>query len=286
MGDNITCTMLRHAFEEGISLGESVHRKLMRDFRLYMLVGGMPQAVSQYIESNNFYHVDQVKRDIISLYQEDFRKIDSTGRMTKIFSSIPAQLNSNASRYNVSGVMPGNRANNIISLLAEMEDSKTILVSYHVNDPNIGLTSNIDLNRFKLFMADTGLFVTQMFHDKDFTENIIYNKLLSGKLSANLGYLFENIIAQMLTMNGYNLFYHTFFNEKSRHNYEIDFLLSNKNKICPIEVKSSGYKTHASLDAFAKKYSSRIDTQYIAYTKDYHRDGEIKYIPVYMIPFL
>ena len=102
-----------------------------------------------------------------------------------------------------------------------------------------------------------------MYMDRSSTENEIYAKLLSDKLPANLGYLYENVVAQILAANGNELFYYTFLNEASRHNYEIDFLLSRKNKICPIEVKSSNYKTHSSLDAFCKKYSSRIHEKFL-----------------------
>ena len=143
-----------------------------------------------------------------------------------------------------------------------------------------------DLGKFKLFLADTGLFTTLAFKDKDFTENVIYEKLLNDKLTSNLGYLYENIVAQTLAVNGNDLFYHTFLNEKSRHNYEIDFLLARKNKICPIEVKSSGYKTHASLDAFTVKFSDRILEKYLVYTKDLRKDGDIVCMPVYMAMFL
>ena len=137
------------------------------------------------------------------------------------------------------------------------------------------MSTNKDLCKFKLFLCDTGLFTTLMFKDKDFTENIIYEKLLNDTLNTNLGYLYENIVAQILTCNGNELFYYTFFNETSRHNYEIDFLLASRNKICPIEVKSSGYKTHKSLDEFCKKYSDRILDKYLVYTKDLAKDSDI-----------
>ena len=137
-----------------------------------------------------------------------------------------------------------------------------------------------------MFVCDTGLFTTLMFKDRDFTENIIYEKLLNDKLNANLGYLYENVIAQILTANGDELFYHTFLNPSSRHNYEIDFLITRKNKICPLEIKSSGYKKHASLDRFSEKYSARILDKYLIYTKDYAKDQDVICLPVYMTPFL
>ena len=286
IGDQTTMPMLRKCYEARQGVGQQINRKLLRDFRVYMLVGGMPQAINEYLATNNLRKVDLIKRDILKLYEDDFKKFDPTGRASLLFDSIPAQLSQNASRYHVSNVLENTRANDILRLIAEMSDSKTVLVSYHANDPNVGMSSNKDLSRFKLFVCDTGLFTTLMFKDHDFTENEIYEKLLNGSLSANLGYLYENVVAQILTANGNELFYHTFINPKSRHNYEIDFLLTKKNKVCPIEVKSSGYKTHASLDAFCEKFSDRILWKYLVYTKDYARDSDTVCLPIYMTPLL
>ena len=286
VGDLTTIPLLKKVFDSGKPVGVQIHRKLMRDFRLYMLVGGMPQAVNEYIETNNFRKVDQIKRDILNLYEDDFKKIDPTGKLSSLFDAIPAQLNKNASRYQVSSVLNGERAENILESIAELKDSKTVLVSYHANDPNAGMSNNKDLGKFKLFLSDTGLFTTLIFKDGDFTENIIYEKLLNDKLSANLGYLYENAVAQILTANGNALFYHTFMNESTRRNYEIDFILARKNKVCPIEVKSSGYKTHASLDAFSRKFSDRILDKYLIYTKDFAKDEDIFCLPTYLVQFL
>ncbi|MCD8020161.1 MAG: AAA family ATPase [Clostridiales bacterium] len=286
LGDDTTARIIRKMFEEKKSLGDELNRRLMRDFRLYMLVGGMPQVVEEYLDSNNFRKVDLVKRDILKLYEDDFIKIDPTGKTSLLFHAIPAQLNKNASRYQVSSVLENERADTVRSLIAQMKDSRTVLVSYHANDPNAGISGNRDLGRFKLFLADTGLFTTLIFEDRDFTENVIYDKLLSGKLGANLGYLYENAAAQILAANGNELFYYTFPNETTRHNYEVDFLLARKNKVCPIEIKSSGYKTHASLDAFSEKFSDRILQKYLIYTKDFRKDKDIICAPIYMLPFI
>ena len=286
LGDEVTIPMLRELYNAGKPLGQAAHRRIMRDFRLYMLVGGMPQAVENYIQSNDLSKVDAIKRDILGLYEDDFYKIDPTGKLSSLFDAIPAQLNSNASRYQVSSVLTGNRANNILEEIAELNDSGTVLVSYHANDPGAGMAQNKDLTRFKLFISDTGLFVTLIFKDKSFTDNDIYSRLLNGKLQANLGYLYENMLAQTLVANGHELYYHTFLNEASRHNYKIDFIIADKRKISPIEVKSSGYKTHSSLDAFSKKYSARISRKLIVYTKDYKTDRDIDFIPIYMMQFI
>lgn len=284
--DEVSNAMLKEIYNQKRAVGQEMNRKILKDFRLYMLVGGMPQAVSKYIETNDLSKVDLVKRDILNLYEDDFRKIDPTGMLTMLFDAIPSQLTSNASRYQVSSVLKGRRANEILEQIAELKDSGTVLISYHVNDPFAGMAQNIDLKRFKLFVVDTGLFITLAFKDKDFTSNDIYMRLLNDKLEANLGYVYENIVAQTLATNGHKLYYHTFLNEKSHHNYEIDFLISKKNKICPIEVKSSTYKNHTSIDAFSLKYSSRISEKYLLHTKDYSKDKDLICLPIYMAQFL
>lgn len=287
LGDLTTYPLIRKFYDMKKPLGQQMNRKQMRDFRLYMLVGGMPQAVAEFIRTNNFRMVDAVKRDILHLYEDDFMKIDSSGRASAIFDAIPSQLNTNASRYQLGNVLgQSSRSEDVLNLVAEMKDSRTVLVSYHANDPNVGMSANKDLSRFKMFVCDTGLFTTLMFKDKDFTENEIYGKLLNDKLSANLGYLYANAAAQMLAAAGNELFYHTFLNRTSRHNYEIDFLITRKNKICPIEIKSSGYKKHASLDRFSEKYPERIMNKYLIYTKDFAMDQDVICLPIYMLDFL
>lgn len=286
LGDKATIPMLRSAFDNKISLGDDVNRRLLRDFRLYMLVGGMPQAVNEYFDTNNLSKVDRVKRSILELYQDDFRKIDPTGRASLLFSAIPSELSKNASRYQVSSVLPNTKPDRILGIVGDMKDSLTVNIAYHANDPSAGLSMHEDISRYKMFIMDTGLFVTLAFMDRDFTENIIYEKLLSDKLDADLGYLYENMVAQMLYSNGNRLFYYTFPKEKSTHNYEIDFLLARGNKVCPIEVKSSGYKTHASMDAFSGKFSGKIGQKYLICTKDLRKDGDILCLPIYMTMFL
>lgn len=286
LGDKATIPMLKTAFENKISLGDDVNRRMMRDFRLYMLVGGMPQAVNEYIDTNNFSKVDEMKRSILELYQDDFRKIDSTGKASLMFSAIPSELTKNASRYQVSSVIPNEKQNRVLGIIADMKDSLTVNLAYHANDPSAGISLHEDIAKYKMFLGDTGLFTTLAFMDKDFTENIIYEKLLNDKLDTDLGYLYENIVAQMLYASGNKLFYYTFPKNNSTHNYEIDFIITKKNKVYPIEVKSSGYKTHASIDAFSNKFSSKIGQKYLIYTKDLRKDGDLLCVPLYMTMFL
>ena len=286
LGDTVTIPLLKKIFEKQEPLG-AAHRKMMRDFRLYMLIGGMPQAVDAYLDTNNLSFVDEAKRAILDLYDDDFVKIDPSGKAGQIYAAIPAQLSGNASRYRLGSVINDARAADMRELISEMIASMTVNVSFHCDDPNVGLPLNMNLDQFKMYTGDTGLFVTLAFRDKKFTDNIIYEKLLSDKLPANLGYLYENVVAQMLTVSGYELFYHTWPTESEKHNYEVDFLLSKGTKLLPMEVKSSGYKTHASLDAFCEKYHSRITNErYLIYTKDISKEGNVHYLPTYMVPFL
>lgn len=259
---------------------------MLRDFRLYMLVGGMPQAVSAYLDSRDFSFIDQVKRGILELYEDDFRKIDTSGGISRLFRGIPSELRKAASKYQISSVLPGRTAEEAGTLVWDMEDSQTVNLAFHADDPNVGFALNRDERRFKIFLADTGLFVTLAFKDRRFTENTIYARLLSDKLDANLGFLYENVVAQMLKAKGEELYYYTFPQESSNHLYEVDFLLSRGNKICPIEVKSSGYRRHASLDAFQEKYSGRIRESYLVYTKDLAKAQDVLMLPVYMTMFL
>lgn len=285
LGDTSSIPLLKQQFDNRMSLGDDLARMKMRDLRLYMLVGGMPQAVNTYLDTNNLSLVDKTKRGIINLYLEDFQKIDATGNAVQLFKNIPAQLSSNASRYQPTSVIGQQADTKITELLQNLEESKTVLFCWHCTDPNVGMSLNKDTSRYKMFLSDTGLFVTLAFWDKNYTENIIYDKLLSDKLEANLGYVYENLVAQMLASAGNSLFYYTFPKDE-KHNYEVDFLLSRGNKICPIEVKSSGYRTHASLDAFCQKYSSRIGSRYLVYTKDLRKNGETILVPVYMTGLL
>lgn len=286
LGDSVTVEMLRNTFEKKAPLGDAVNRRLMKDFRLYMLIGGMPQAVNEYIETNNFSKVDRVKRSILELYQDDFRKIDNTGRASLLFASIPSELAKNSTRYHVSSVISGGKQERLLSIISDMKDSLTINIAYKANEPSAGLSLSEDIYRYKMFLSDTGLFTTLAFMDKEITENIIYEKLLSDKLDTNLGYLYENMVAQMLYANGNKLFYYTFPKDGTSHYYEVDFLITKRNKVCPIEVKSSGYKTHSSIDAFIDKFSSKTGERYLIYTRDLKKEGELTYIPIYMTMFL
>ena len=260
---------------------------MMRQVRLYMLVGGMPQAVNAYLDHNDFVMVDAVKREFLELYIDDLREIDPSGKASRIFEAIPAELSRNKLRFNVASVISRPDSVDLDPIWQDLENSLTVNISYRSTDPNVGLAIHKDYSYFRGFMGDTGLFVTLAFWDRGQTENVIYEKLLSDKLSADLGYLYENVVAQCLRAAGHTLFYYTFpADADGKNHYEIDFLTVDGAKLSPIEVKSSGYKAHKSLDVFCEKYSARIGRRILLYTKDLRREGTLLCLPVYMAPLL
>ena len=278
--------LLRQIFQTGSAIGQATNRKLMRDLRLYMAVGGMPQAVESYINGKNFSEIDMVKRQIISLYEEDFKKIDPSGRISALYHAVPAQLAKDARKYRITTAIGKRNNTKADELLYELIDSKTILPCYNSTNPRASLADTKDFNSYKLYLSDTGLFVTLMFIDRPATENKIYAKLLSDKLPANLGYLYENLVAQMIAAAGRELYYHTWEKSGSTHYYEVDFLISDGSKIDALEIKSSGSGKHESINEFRKKFSQNINKTYLISQKDVGSEENLLLKPFYLVPFL
>ncbi len=273
-------------FMQNIYADQKLNRQWMRDFRVYMAVGGMPQAVKAYVEGRSFSEIDKVKRSIIQLYEDDFRKIDHSGRISAMFHSIPAQLSRDTKRFLISDALGKRKNKSDENLIYDLIDSKTVLISHNTTDPRVSLSSTKSLDRYKLYLADTGLFLTLMFIDRPEIQNNLYSKMLSDKLPANLGYLYENAVAQVIASSDRELYYHTWEKEKSTHYYEIDFLLSKGTKVSAIEVKSSGQGEYKSLTKFKEKFSQSVEDIILLSQKERKRKGEIEFLPIYMAPFL
>ena len=274
------------AYKSNIEMGNIANRNAMRDFRIYMAVGGMPQAVERYIETNSFESVDKVKREILDLYYADLKKIDASGRITDMYKSVPSQLAGKKKHYVITAATGKQKTRKDEERLFELIDSGLVLPCYNVTKPGISLSQTKDMNCFKLYLSDIGLFTTMLFNDSEYGIEDIYRKLLSDKLPADLGYLYENVVAQMIKASGRDLYYHTWRKKDSTHSYEIDFLIISKNKVVPIEVKSSAVKNHESIDKFEEKYSSQIGERYLLSQKDVGKIGTLKLKPIYMAPFL
>ena len=278
--------LLRQIYASGSAIGQATNRKLMRDLRIYMAVGGLPQAVEAYIDGKNFSEIDIVKRQIISLYEEDFKKIDPSGRISALYHAIPAQLAKDARKYRITTAIGKRATIRTEELLYELIDSKTVLPCYNSTNPRVSLADTKDFDSYKLYLSDTGLFVTLMFIDRPVTENDIYAKLLSDKLPANLGYLYENLVAQMITVSGRELYYHTWEKKGSTHYYEVDFLISEGSKINAFEVKSSGSGKHESIREFCRKFSQNISKAYLISQKEAGKEENLLLKPFYLLPFL
>lgn len=283
---NDSYNVLRELYRLGKPVGNSLNRKMMRDFRIYMAVGGMPQAVSAYIQGKNFEEIDEVKREIIELYKDDFYKIDNTGLIGRMYDSVPTQLATDKRSYVISSATGKKKIDKDYERLYDLIDSKTVLACYNVFNPSVALAQTRDDETFKLYLSDIGLFTTMIFNTSDKTDKNIYSKLLSDSLPADLGYLYENAVAQIIACTNKKLYYHTWEKKDSSHYYEVDFLLVSKTKLIPVEVKSSGLGKHESINEFCKKYSKYIVKEILLSQKDVGNIAMLKLYPIYMLPFI
>ena len=290
-GNTVTMSAIKDAFQQRKPLGDAVHRKIMKQFREYIAVGGMPQAVSEFVNGGSFAAIDRVKQGILALYEEDLHKYDEEEkeRSSLVFKTIPNQLSNHDMHFTFSEVNVNARYMNYVKSVEFISDAMIGNLCANVSMPDVLMELYADRSNFKLYMGDTGLLVSQMIREGNETEDI-YRALVFDKLGSNLGMVFENVVAQMLRTNGNDLFFHEYMytpeDSEKEKKYEIDFLLVKKKKVCPVEVKSSGYSSHKSFDYFIKKYPIKIEDRYIIYTKDLKFEDGITYIPVYMAGLL
>lgn len=289
LGDEATVPLIRACFEARKPLGQVLHRKIMNDFRQYMLVGGMPQSVLAYVDGKNFEASDEAKRRILQLYRNDVSKFASgyEEKVYAVFDGIPGQLSKKEKKYKLSSINRNARFRSYEDSFIWLSESMVVNVCYNATDPTVGLALSADHATQKCYMADTGLLVTQTFMDRGFTDNELYRAILFDKLDINEGMIMENIVAQMLRQNGHKLYFYSRSDSVNRENHmEIDFLISENKKIAPIEVKSGEYRSHSSLDKFRKRFSNKIGTPYILYPKDVMEKDGIWHLPLYMTMFL
>ena len=288
LGDTVTVPVISEAFEKRKSLGDAVHRRIMKDFRTYMAVGGMPQAVEAFVNGRTFAQIDFVKRNILDLYEEDLTKYDDENRekASVIYRTIPEQLENKNSHFKFSLVGNAARYQNYVDAVSFISESMIGNECINVTKPEVALELFADRSNFKLYMGDTGLLVSRIMQSRDETDEDVYKALIIDRLGINQGMILENMVAQMLRASGHSLYFHEYLykpegSEKEKK-YEIDFLTVRKKKICPIEVKSSNYMSHKSFDYMIKKYQMKMEDRYIIYTKDLKYQDGIMYIPAYM----
>jgi predicted AAA+ superfamily ATPase len=289
LDDNATAPLIKHCFDTMTPLGQALHRKIMNDFRQYILVGGMPQSVLEYVETKDFEAVDNVKRRILKLYRDDVSKFAEgyEDKVFAIFDGIPSQLSKSEKKYKLSSISKEARFRSYEDSFIWLSESMVVNTCFNATNPDVGLALSADYTTQKCYMADTGLLITHCFMSSPYIENELYKAILFDKLSINQGMILENIVAQMLRRNGHKLYFYSRSDTNNRENHmEIDFLITDKKKIAPIEVKSGDYKSHSSLDKFKKKFSSKLSNSYILYTKDVMLKDGIIHLPIYMTMFL
>lgn len=289
MEDETTIPLIRKCFDLKTPVGQTLHRKIMNDFRQYVLVGGMPQSVLAYQNQKDFAASDEAKRRILRLYRDDVSKFASgyEEKVYAVFDGIPEQLSKKEKKYTLSSLNKNARFRTYEDSFIWLNEAMIVNACFNATDPSVGLALSADHSTEKCYMADTGLLVTQTFMDSSFTDNELYKAILFDRLDINEGMIMENVVAQMLRCNGHKLYFYSRSDSKHRENHmEIDFLITNKKQISPIEVKSANYRSHSSLNKFNKKFSSKIGTSYILYPKDVMIKDDIIHLPLYMAMFL
>lgn len=289
IGEDATIPFLKEMMLKKKPLGQVLHQKNLNLFRQYLLVGGMPQAVNKFLEEKSFLEVDEVKRNILTLYRNDVAKYAgrNQNKVLAIFDEIPGQLSKKEKKYTLSSISKSARLREYEDAFMWLDDAMITNTCFNATDPNVGLALSSDYNTRKCYMADTGLLVTQSLLDNDHLENTLYKEILFNKISINEGMLMENVVAQTLRSNGHKLYFYSRSDKKNRANHmEIDFLLSKNGKIVPVEVKSSAYRKHSSLDKFRGKYINRVGESIILYQKDLAVREGVLHLPIYMTMFL
>ena len=294
MGEEMLMPFIKDCFERKKPLGQLMHRRAMDYFRLYMIVGGMPQAVEKYVETRDFAKVDKLKRRILELYRSDISKY-AKGYDTKvksIFEEIPSQLQKHEKKFRLSALKEGARARDYETAFFWLDDAMIINSCYNTTEPNVGLNLNKDTNTMKCYMADTGLLISHAFDANEIVSEDLYRKILLDKLEMNSGMIVENIVAQMLRTAGHKLFFYSNASMTDKDSrMEIDFLIAKskittRHNISPIEVKSSARYTLTSLRKCIAKYGSYLSTAYVIHPADLKEEDNIVYLPLYMCPLL
>ena len=294
MGEEMLMPFIKDCFERKKPLGQLMHRRAMDYFRLYMIVGGMPQAVEKYVETRDFAKVDKLKRRILELYRSDISKY-AKGYDTKvksIFEEIPSQLQKHEKKFRLSALKEGARARDYETAFFWLDDAMIINSCYNTTEPNVGLNLNKDTNTMKCYMADTGLLISHAFDANEIVSEDLYRKILLDKLEMNSGMIVENIVAQMLRTAGHKLFFYSNSSMTDKDSrMEIDFLIAKskittRHNISPIEVKSSVRYTLTSLRKCIAKYGSYLSTAYVIHPADLKEEDNIVFLPLYMCPLL
>lgn len=289
MGDDITMSLIYNGYANLRPLGK-LHRDIFKKFREYMCVGGMPQAVVKYAETKDFEVVDFVKKEILSLYRNDIKNQEEENRIYvgNILDNIPSELSKpeKSSAFKLSHINKNARYREYSGPLNWLSEAMIVNVARNITDPSPALTLNLDDERFKCYLLDTGLLINLSFGDGTYMDNDLYKAILTDRLHINEGMFVENIVAQCLRSNGHKALFYVEYSENGKPIMEIDFLIRKERKVIPIEAKSGKTFAIKSLQNFKTKFSNRVGLQYVLYDGDIKRDGEVVYLPYYIAAVL
>lgn len=262
-----------------------LHQYIMKSYREYMLVGGMPQVVSAFTESKDFEKVDFAKEQIINLYKQDMndQEEENPEYVTSFFDRIPSELSKHDKRYVLTHLGPNARIRDYKGPIKWLNEAMIINIANNVDEPSAALNLSIIDPSFKCYLMDTGLLITLAYKDRPYLENELYKAILLDKLQVNEGMLLENMVAQNIRANGRRAYY---YKETSRENkktvMEIDFLIRDGNKLVPIEVKSGENRSIKSLTAFKEKYGKKVGRCIVLHHGEIRREDNILWLPYYM----
>lgn len=268
---------LKDCFENRKKVDDVIHDKMMELFRLYLIVGGMPAVVQQFIDTNNLQHVVKLQKQIIAQYKKDIAKYDPNNKLylEDIFDLIPSELNNKNKRFIMKNLNENFKLSRYENSFIWLKDAGVALPTFCTSEPIVPLLLSKATNLFKLFLSDVGL-LSAMY------ANGIQMKMLMNELNINYGAIYENVVAQELKCHGFDLYYYN-----NNRLGELDFLVEYEGKVLPIEIKSGkDYERHAALNNCMKNPRYDIPKAYVFCNENVKEVGDIIYYPVYMISFL
>ena len=269
--------ILEKCFIERKTVDEFIHKKMLDIFNLYLIVGGMPQAVSIYLETNDLNRVSQVQQDITRLYRFDFSKYEEKYKLKlkEIYDALPGQLDEKNKRFQLNKVGKGISFKKVENDFLWLKDAGVVIPVYNVSEPKLPLMISENRNLFKLFMSDVGL-LTNMYSD------YVKMAILNHESSINNGALFENVVAQELNTKGFNVYYYN-----SKKMGELDFVVELDGEVLPLEIKSGkDYKRHSALNNVLSTENYNIKKALVFSQGNVEVKDKRIYLPIYMIMFL
>ena len=269
---------LRRCFKERKPVGEMIHDKIMKHFRRYLVVGGMPDAVREYVESGDISKVTIIQQNIKELYKLDFTKYEAEDKklmIISVYETMPSQLLKQNRRFNYADIRKGLRFERLESSFLWLISAGVVIATYNATEPRVSLSQNQKSSLLKLYSSDVGLLTSGY-------GNALRTKILVADDKVNLGGIYENAVAQELNAHGFQ----TWFYNSHKHG-ELDFVIEEDNEVVPIEVKSGkDYYVHSAISKAADNPEYEINTAYVFTNYDVRTEGKMIYLPVYMSMFI